>query len=592
MMRASAARTIGLTLADRNTEKLEQLARGLRLPPAAGGAMAGFARGLLGSLGDADPGSRAPWPCQISDDGSPVEFSVVLDPERPEVRMLWENQGGGSDFAARVKAGLDCQARLQTGYGADTSRFDRIADLFLPEDGDGAFAIWHAVTLWPSTKFPDVKAYLNPQVKGRLHAPALVEEALARLGFSRAWHSIRAAMSRGPEKDEIRYLGLDLSDDAAARVKVYIYHHDPTPDVLRRAAATAPTADPDRLVAFFEEVSGGQEGAGLSPATCLSFVATQVEPVAATLHVPVRTYVEHDGQVARRIARATGEEQARLHASAVDAIRTRPLDTGVGLTSYLSLRSPDARSRVTSYLSTETYSVTPARGSLTMNAVREEPIERLVEFYEQQPLSLHPFFQRSSRESVNVQHMWLMFTNIYGGLSQHFPRRLAHVVASIEDEAIRAMLAEQLYEELGGGDPTRTHRRLFLKLLEALAPWKPANVTPEMDRPAARLSESLEAIYFDSQPYVGVGASIVIELLGKQVDIFIANQFRRQQAVGMASLEWLTLHETLELDHADESMRMAQLIRSESDRAAARKGGQAVHAAGWGFFDDMYALCF
>src|SRR4030095_7400459 len=142
-MRASAARSTGQTLADQTAGNLERLPRGLGLPAAAGTAMAGFARGLLDSLGDITPASRAPWPCQISDDGSPVEFSVVLDSERPEVRMLWENQPHGSDFGARVKAGLDCLSRLQSSYGADTSRFERVRDLFLPEDGDGVFAVWH-----------------------------------------------------------------------------------------------------------------------------------------------------------------------------------------------------------------------------------------------------------------------------------------------------------------------------------------------------------------------------------------------------------------------------------------------------------------
>jgi pyrroloquinoline quinone (PQQ) biosynthesis protein C len=590
-MRASAARNTRHTVADRAAEKLSRLASRLELPSAAADAMIGLMHGLVGPLGELIPDSSPLWPSNISDDGSPIELSVVLDAEQPEVRVLWESQPLSPDFSGRIRAGLETQRRLCEVFGASNDRLERVKSLFLPEDGVGAFAVWHAARIWPAKSSPDIKVYLNPQVRGRLAAAALVEEALGRLGLQNAWRSVMAAMPRGPEQDELRYFSLDLSDEPSARVKVYVYHHEPTSDVLRAAAGAVPKADPARLVDFFGKISAGNQGAGMSPATCLSFLPDEPEPTAATLHVPVRTYVERDGEVAARVQTAVGELAARVHAASVEAMRDRPLDEGVGLTTYLSLRSPDSRVRATAYLATETYATTKPRAP-KQPVPAPEPIERMVEFYEQQPLSLHPFFQRSSREVVNVQHMWLMFHNIYGGLSQHFPRRLAHVITGIEDDAIRSMLAEQLHEELGGGDYTRAHRRLFLKLLEALAPWRPSVVVPEMNRPAERLSKSLEAAYFDARPYAGVGASIVIELLGKQVDIFVANQFRRQQAVGMASLEWLTLHETLELDHADESMKMAQRIQEPADRAAAWFGGRAVHAAGWAFFDDMYELCF
>jgi hypothetical protein len=113
-----------------------------------------------------------------------------------------------------------------------------------------------------------------------------------------------------------------------------------------------------------------------------------------------------------------------------------------------------------------------------------------------------------------------------------------------------------------------------------------------MEAPSKRQSERLEATYFDAHPYTGVGASIVIELLGKQVDLFCAEQFRRQQAVGLASLEWLTLHEALELDHADESMLLASYIERDKDRLAAWLGGREVYETGWAFCDEMYTLCF
>ena len=182
-------------------------------------------------------------------------------------------------------------------------------------------------------------------------------------------------------------------------------------------------------------------------------------------------------------------------------------------------------------------------------------------------------------------------SNAYVGISKDFPRRLAKVIAGVEHEQVRCILSEQLYEELGGGELERTHRRLFLRLLEALGRWRPAELPEGAELPGEDLAARLEAIYGDPDPWVGVGAAIVIELLGKQVDLFVGAQFRRQQQLGDTSLEWLTLHEALEVDHAHESAVLAELVPVEH-RAAAWRGGRRVFAAGWTYFDEMYALCF
>jgi pyrroloquinoline quinone (PQQ) biosynthesis protein C len=589
------------------SELLGRLTERLALPVGSDTTMTTALRELFGDLATHELGAKPPWPCCISDDGSPFEFSLVLDGDGPEVRVLWESQGASGDLRAKADAGLATQRRLVNSFGVTSRRFDTIADLFLPSEPQGSFVLWHAARLWPAD-VPEIKAYMNPQVRGRLRAPALVEEALARLGFGGAWPFLLKAMPRGPEVDEIRYFSLDLRDDATARVKVYVYHHDPSPSVLLAAAEAASLSDPARVVSFFYRVTDGRAAhGGFCPATCLSFVADAgPRPVAATLHVPIRGYVRHDAEACERIDSLAARDRrpagggevlldhagVRLHRAATEALRRRPLQSGVGLTTYVSLRSQADDERVTCYLATEAYAVEERSPDSPEPRAETAPVERMVELYENEPLSLHPFFQRMAREVVDPRHMWLMFRNIYDGLSQHFPRRLANVIARVDDDRIRSILAEQLHEELGSGDYTRAHRRLFLQMLAALDAWKPAEVTDAMLQPGARLSARLEAIYYDHQPYVGVGAAIVIELLGKQVDLFVAAQFRRQEQVGLASLEWLTLHESLELDHANESMVLAAAVDEPEDRRAAWRGGRDVYATGWAFFDEMYVLCF
>jgi pyrroloquinoline quinone (PQQ) biosynthesis protein C len=85
---------------------------------------------------------------------------------------------------------------------------------------------------------------------------------------------------------------------------------------------------------------------------------------------------------------------------------------------------------------------------------------------------------------------------------------------------------------------------------------------------------------------------MVIEIFGKQVDCFVANQFRRQKDVPPAALTWLHLHENLELEHAEESLDLARLVPdTDAAREAVWRGARAVADAGWEFFDNMYRAC-
>jgi hypothetical protein len=83
-----------------------------------------------------------------------------------------------------------------------------------------------------------------------------------------------------------------------------------------------------------------------------------------------------------------------------------------------------------------------------------------------------------------------------------------------------------------------------------------------------------------------------MEVFGKQVDSFIGDEFRRGAATtGMsippAALEWLTLHETLEVEHVDESIALARAVPDGAKAAAAARGAAALGRAAWVFFDSL-----
>lgn len=538
------------------------------------------------------------WPSDIGDDSSPFELSLALGGVEPELRILVEAQGSTPTVQATWEAGCALSERLEHRYGADLTQLRKVEDLFRPRGDEPVFSIWHAVCLFRS-RAPLWKVYLNPQVHGRARAGAVVEEALVRLGQPRAWPVLSGvAGHRGPDFDELKYFALDLSPAPDARIKVYFRHHDVTAAALERSFGAVPDYAPGQVTEFCRAMLESDGPFTSKPVgSCFSFVGGDAEaPTNATLHLPVARYVADDAVVHRRVS---GYLQAhgmpvRDYAEPIAAFANRRLEDGVGMHSYASWRCERGKPRVTLYLAPELFRVEPpVQGAAPHVPARSlPPAEEIVRDYERNSMAEHPLFQRLQREPVDLRRLWLLLANARVGIVQGFARRLASVTARVPDERLRCLLAKQLNDELGNGDFTRAHHLLFDGLLAGLDRWRPAEVDEAMLAAGRALAERLEAIYGDPEPYVGVGAAMVIEIYGKQVDLQTGRELRRQHALDPGSLTWLTLHEELELDHAEESMTMAHLVGDGPALAGAWRGARATCAASWAFFDDVYALCF
>src|SRR5262249_14258315 len=137
------------------------------------------------------------WPSHVVDDGTPFEYSVAFGHE-PELRFLIEPLGSPPSLISNVAAGKTLLDSLARDYEIDRSRYERIWDLFLPEAPRGVLGIWLAVAL-AKNDGPKFKLYLNPQARGSVRAPEVIEEALVRLGFGEAWPVIGNVLAaRGP----------------------------------------------------------------------------------------------------------------------------------------------------------------------------------------------------------------------------------------------------------------------------------------------------------------------------------------------------------------------------------------------------------
>ncbi|MFJ3582092.1 DMATS family aromatic prenyltransferase [Streptomyces sp. NPDC090127] len=346
----------------------------LRLCEAAelsGADSAEYARTLLAALGPVGERSlRLPPPDAsfLSDDHTPVEFSLACTPDgRPTLRVLLEPGCGAADLAANGRTGLRAVRAMARRWGFDTSRLDELEDLFLPPDPQGPLALWCALELVPGG-VPKVKVYLNPAASGQERSAATVREALRRLGHRRAFASL-------PEGDRHLFFALDLGDWDEPRVKVYLAHHDLSAAEAARLSRVDGGPGPAEIASFFRMAAGHDvEGAGAAAGpdprldrrpvqSCHAFTETASgRPSGFTLYVPVRDYARHDGESLDRavaVLRRHGMDPAPLRRS-LAAVTSRRLRDGVGLIAYLGLAHQEGRPpRVTTYLSSEAYEVRP-----------------------------------------------------------------------------------------------------------------------------------------------------------------------------------------------------------------------------------------
>jgi pyrroloquinoline quinone (PQQ) biosynthesis protein C len=190
-----------------------------------------------------------------------------------------------------------------------------------------------------------------------------------------------------------------------------------------------------------------------------------------------------------------------------------------------------------------------------------------------------------------MAHLWTLLANFQTSVSKNFARHLARITARVEDDRVRSILAHQLDDELGNGDPQRAHVRLFQTMMDQLAAFRPATIDDAMWQPGRNFDANLRACYEAEDAWEAVGAVMVGEVFGKQIDLFLGAQLRRQSAIDAESLEWLVLHERLEVEHAADSAELAGLVTSD-DFAAVWRGAQRAGAAGRAFLDDLYTACY
>jgi pyrroloquinoline quinone (PQQ) biosynthesis protein C len=216
------------------------------------------------------------------------------------------------------------------------------------------------------------------------------------------------------------------------------------------------------------------------------------------------------------------------------------------------------------------------------------PAEQIVEQYERREVADHPFFVALRERPVNHSALWILLANLQIGISANFIVWLARAIEVIEDRRIASLIAKQLNDELGNGEFAEIHSVLLERFVRSLEPWRPANADAVTLRPGRTLREAENGL-FGGDGYTMVGALMTGEIFAKKMDRCLGDEVRRQNQIEFAALRWLTLHETLEVNHADDSLELAKLVpRREHELAAATRGATEHWDILWRFLDDVH----
>ncbi len=357
----ASSSTPGVTLGALGNRKLRALAGALELSS----ELTQQALGVFGVMSESwsewAVGDTPVWPNDISDDGTPFEFSASFDGSAPRLRMLAESQAEPISRVSSWAAGLALGRRLQSAGLADLGLFEQIEDLFVPHSGSqGRFSLWHAAVVEEGQ--PALfKAYVNPGLFGVASAPYVVEQALRRLGFEQAWADIRERLASDVNA-EVRYFSVDLEAAESARVKIYLGCSQ-SAAAVDRLIGHSRNSQPDDAQRWLATLTASQGPFDARPIlSCFSFRHEHAQP-EVTVHVPIRCYVKHDTEALARVSQLLTPTDTERLSRALSAVSERPLNVGRGLLTYASLRRERDATRVTVYLAPEAYSITSRRPS-------------------------------------------------------------------------------------------------------------------------------------------------------------------------------------------------------------------------------------
>jgi hypothetical protein len=280
----------------------------------------------------------------VAGDGFPAEMSVNWSGPSPELRVLFDSLDDGEEpvFPAGTEENRELARR----------RWGRIDEAFTPRAGRPSPApLWHSVAWRPPAGFVHKTYFGLYEWTDHRQRQAAVDEAMHRLGLSRAWDDARRRIDSADGEREIEFFAVDLADDAAARVKVYYRNHGADLAEVNRVASVALQHDAETATAAYRTLTGGRDGAGEEALSCLAFRSGLDRAAESTTYLRLPGLASGDLEAVDRTAallRHEGVAPQRFRELAA-ALAREPLEDSAGLLELVSYRAAGRRGDVTTY---------------------------------------------------------------------------------------------------------------------------------------------------------------------------------------------------------------------------------------------------
>ncbi len=189
------------------------------------------------------------------------------------------------------------------------------------------------------------------------------------------------------------------------------------------------------------------------------------------------------------------------------------------------------------------------------------------------PIETHPLIDMIARDLLSPQEARAVALQIYH-VVDHFPRFLAAMLGNLADVSMRMPLVENLYAEHGRMNLDEVHVHTYRDFLSALG-----ITAEEIDAsvPGVGATAYVRAIMDlcgRQSPPEGLAALGVIEECVARVSPIVSNYGQRYQARSADATAHFGLHETLDLEHADELYELAARCYVGPARAEVERGLQ------------------
>jgi DMATS type aromatic prenyltransferase len=299
------------------------------------------------------PPTEPPRWSGITDDSTPVEFSVQFRAVSSDLRILFEPQADPATPASYWRSACRMTRWLENRWNAQIGRALEVEGLFRPGNlGKVYLAGGHAVAFRDGR--PTFKVYYNAMAKGFDTGKRTAAEALERLGFKTSWSSLERILL---PQDRIDIIAIDLAE--TPRIKIYVRPLQADLPHLMRLSAMSANSDPALLKQAWQTIHPGCKPEKMRP-TFLTFELTEKSRTAAsavTFSIPLFPGVRSDEEARTRISDLMKEVgiSPKDYRRCVDAMAQLPLCEEEGIHSYVSLHGEARGVSIVTYFNPRLY---------------------------------------------------------------------------------------------------------------------------------------------------------------------------------------------------------------------------------------------